>query len=72
MGTLLDEKGIMSKSLLNNPELKPQTDSNTRFDDVKGVDEAKNELEEVGIPRFLKSMKACCQHVGVLLMTALV
>lgn len=50
LGTLLDEKGIMSKSLLNNPELKPQTDSNTRFDDVKGVDEAKNELEEVSLP----------------------
>lgn len=47
LGTLLDDKGIMSKSLLNNPELKPQTDSNTRFDDVKGVDEAKHELEEV-------------------------
>jgi len=47
LGTLLDEKGLMSKSLLNNPELKPQTDSNTRFEDVKGVDEAKHELEEV-------------------------
>eukprot|EP00983_Pelagomonas_calceolata_P104632 1159049-Pelagomonas_calceolata.AAC.4 len=60
LGTLLDDKGIMSKSLLNNPELKPQTDSNTRFDDVKGVDEAKHELEEVGW-----GGEACCESVSI-------
>lgn len=40
LGTLLDDKGL-GKSLLNNPDLKPQLQSNTRFADVKGVDEAK-------------------------------
>ncbi|MEW5305088.1 MAG: hypothetical protein WDW36_007651 [Sanguina aurantia] len=46
LGTLLDDKGI-GKSLLNSPDLKPQFNSTTRFEDVKGVDEAKSELEEV-------------------------
>ena len=35
------------RGLLNNPDLKPQIVSNTKFADVKGVDEAKGELEEV-------------------------
>jgi hypothetical protein len=47
LGTLLDDKGLMSKSFMSNPEMKPQTDSDTKFKDVKGVDEAKSELEEV-------------------------
>jgi len=47
LGTLLDDKGLMSKSLLNSPDLKPQLNSNTKFSDVMGVDEAKHELEEV-------------------------
>lgn len=40
LGTLLDDKGI-GKSFLNSPDLKPQFNSTTRFEDVKGVDEAK-------------------------------
>lgn len=40
LGTLLDDKGL-TKSFLNNPDLKPQMNSSTRFADVKGVDEAK-------------------------------
>ncbi|GLI69863.1 hypothetical protein VaNZ11_014580 [Volvox africanus] len=46
LGTLLDDKGL-TKSFLNNPDLKPQMNSSTRFADVKGVDEAKHELEEI-------------------------
>lgn len=46
VGAFLDDKAI-SKSFLNNPNLKPQLVSTTKFDDVKGVDEAKQELEEI-------------------------
>lgn len=46
VGAFLDDKSL-SKGLLNNPDLKPQLSSNTRFADVKGVDEAKAELEEI-------------------------
>mmetsp|Transcript_10855 Transcript_10855/g.23362 ORF Transcript_10855/g.23362 Transcript_10855/m.23362 type:complete len:794 (+) Transcript_10855:251-2632(+) len=46
LGTLLDDKGL-TKSFMNNPDLKPQFNSNTKFADVLGVDEAKHELEEV-------------------------
>ena len=44
---LIDEKAGVAKTLLHNPELKPQKNTNTKFDDVKGVDEAKEELQEV-------------------------
>ena len=40
--------GLMGNKLLNNPDLKPQHSTSTKFADVKGVDEAKHELEEVG------------------------
>lgn len=40
LGTLMDDKGL-TKSFMNNPDLKPQLVSNTKFADVKGVDEAK-------------------------------
>jgi len=33
--------------MLQNVERVPQTESDTKFDDVKGVDEAKHELEEI-------------------------
>jgi ATP-dependent metalloprotease len=46
VGAFLDEKAL-SKGLLNSPDLTPQLDSSTRFADVKGVDEAKAELEEI-------------------------
>ena len=44
---LVDEKSGMAKPFLNSPDLKPQRVTNTKFEDVKGVDEAKDELEEV-------------------------
>eukprot|EP00878_Enallax_costatus_P018311 GHUV01019269.1.p1 GENE.GHUV01019269.1~~GHUV01019269.1.p1 ORF type:complete len:673 (+),score=167.71 GHUV01019269.1:211-2229(+) len=46
VGAFLDEK-TLGKGLLNNPDMKPAVESNTKFDDVKGVDEAKAELEEI-------------------------
>ena len=46
LGALVEERGL-SKGVLNNPDLKPQHDTRTKFADVKGVDEAKAELEEI-------------------------
>ena len=41
VGALVEERGL-GKGILNNPDMRPQVDtSKTRFDDVKGVDEAK-------------------------------
>lgn len=44
---LVDDRTGVAKQFLNSPELKPQKVGNTRFEDVKGVDEAKEELQEV-------------------------
>lgn len=49
MGGLAGGKGA---GVLHNPDLRPQQGSPARFDDVKGVDEAKHELSEV--VEFLK------------------
>ncbi|KAI8474590.1 MAG: peptidase family M41-domain-containing protein [Monoraphidium minutum] len=46
VGAFLDEKSL-TKGMMSNPDLKPQLESNTKFADVKGVDEAKSELEEI-------------------------
>lgn len=40
LGALVEERGL-SRGILNNPDLRPQTETRTRFADVKGVDEAK-------------------------------
>ncbi|KAL6774585.1 FTSH4 [Auxenochlorella protothecoides x Auxenochlorella symbiontica] len=45
-GALMDERGL-SRGVLNSPDLKPQVETGTKFSDVKGVDEAKGELEEM-------------------------
>ncbi|CAL5222682.1 g5082 [Coccomyxa viridis] len=46
VGALMEERGL-TKGILNNPDMRPQIEMKTRFADVKGVDEAKAELEEV-------------------------
>ncbi|WVZ99820.1 hypothetical protein U9M48_045065 [Paspalum notatum var. saurae] len=46
IGALIEDKGIR-KGLGFNEEVQPSMESNTKFSDVKGVDEAKDELEEI-------------------------
>ena len=40
LGALMEERGL-SRGILNSPDMRPQLDGKTKFDDVKGVDEAK-------------------------------
>lgn len=50
IGTMLGDKGgggIGAQLGLKAPDLKPQKETSTKFGDVKGVDEAKSELEEI-------------------------
>ena len=46
LGAMVEDRG-MGRGILNNPDLRPQHDTKTKFADVKGVDEAKAELEEI-------------------------
>jgi ATP-dependent metalloprotease len=46
VGALIEDRGI-SKGLGLNDEVQPTVETNTKFNDVKGVDEAKAELEEI-------------------------
>ncbi|KAK9742001.1 hypothetical protein RND81_03G142600 [Saponaria officinalis] len=46
VGALIEDRGI-SKGLGLNEEVQPILETNTKFSDVKGVDEAKAELEEI-------------------------
>lgn len=46
LGAMVEDRGL-SRGILNSPDLRPQHDTKTTFADVKGVDEAKFELEEI-------------------------
>ncbi|XP_065850234.1 ATP-dependent zinc metalloprotease FTSH 4, mitochondrial [Euphorbia lathyris] len=46
VGALIEDRGI-SKGLGLHEEVQPSIEANTKFSDVKGVDEAKAELEEI-------------------------
>lgn len=40
LGAFLEDKGL-GKGMLQQPDMRPQIDGKTKFNDVKGVDEAK-------------------------------
>eukprot|EP01025_Chloroclados_australasicus_P034718 TRINITY_DN35466_c2_g1_i6.p1 TRINITY_DN35466_c2_g1~~TRINITY_DN35466_c2_g1_i6.p1 ORF type:complete len:739 (+),score=110.53 TRINITY_DN35466_c2_g1_i6:3-2219(+) len=46
VGVLMEDRGL-PRGIIQNQEVKPQTSTDTKLDDVKGVDEAKDELQEV-------------------------
>jgi len=46
IGALMEDKGVPGR-FLTNSEVRPILESDTKFDDVKGVDEAKQELVEI-------------------------
>ncbi|KAH7429251.1 hypothetical protein KP509_09G038500 [Ceratopteris richardii] len=47
IGALIEDKSMVSKGLGLGDEVRMTMESNTKFSDVKGVDEAKEELQEV-------------------------
>ncbi|XP_042039277.1 ATP-dependent zinc metalloprotease FTSH 4, mitochondrial-like isoform X1 [Salvia splendens] len=47
LGALIEDRGIGKAGLGLHEEVQPIMESNTKFSDVKGVDEAKSELEEI-------------------------
>ncbi|KAI5077216.1 hypothetical protein GOP47_0007040, partial [Adiantum capillus-veneris] len=47
LGAFIEDKTGVTKGLGLNEEVKPTIESKTRFSDVKGVDEAKADLEEI-------------------------
>mmetsp|Transcript_21683 Transcript_21683/g.60293 ORF Transcript_21683/g.60293 Transcript_21683/m.60293 type:complete len:661 (+) Transcript_21683:653-2635(+) len=46
IGAMFEDRGL-GRGMMSNPDVRPQLESKTKFADVKGVDEAKSELEEV-------------------------
>jgi len=47
IGALMEDKGMPSRLMSGNSEVRPVLESDTKFEDVKGVDEAKGELVEI-------------------------
>jgi hypothetical protein len=45
LGALFEDRGL-PRGILNNPDMRPQFESKTKFADVKGVDEAKARAPE--------------------------
>ena len=64
IGALFDERGL-GRGILHNPDMKPQMESKTKFEDVKGVDEAKvcvwlTAQEESKTPPTSEASQLCC------------
>ena len=74
LGAMVEERGLSSRSILNNPDLRPQTETATKFADVKGVDEAK--VGWLGGPASrgvlgssqvaIHAMRHCCDAAAIL------
>lgn len=48
VGALVEDRGL-TKGILNNPDMRPQLETKTKFADVKGVDEAKVNLQTLSM-----------------------
>ena len=57
LGAMVEERGLSSRSILNNPDLRPQTETATKFADVNGLDEAKVGPSEAKLPL----LDCCCR-----------
>lgn len=58
IGALFDERGL-GRGILHNPDMKPQMESKTKFEDVKGVDEAKVRTVQSAAQLVSNNIGAC-------------